>query len=48
MKLKNAMILLLAAAMLLSCGCTIVEKPGPTAPAISVQETPAPAETPIA
>ena len=46
MTLKKAMILLLAAVMLLSCGCTIVKKPGPTAPAISVQDTPAPTEMP--
>ena len=46
MTLKKAMILLLAAAMLLSCGCTIVKKPGPTAPAISVQDTPAPTAMP--
>ena len=46
MTLKKAMILLLAAVMLVSCGCTIVKKPGPTAPAISVQDTPAPTEMP--
>ena len=46
MTLKKAWILLLAAAMLLGCGCTIVKKPEPTAPAISVQDTPVPTNTP--
>ncbi len=45
MTLKKALILLLAALMLLGCGCTIVEKPAATAPAIAVQDTPTPAPT---
>ena len=46
MTLKRAMILLLSAVMLLGCGCTIVKKPVPSEPAISVQETPAPTAAP--
>jgi M3 family oligoendopeptidase len=45
MKLKNVL-MLLAAVMLLGSGCTIVAKPSPSAPAISVQETPAPTPAP--
>ncbi len=46
MNLRKALILLLAASMLLSSGCTIVAKPSPSAPAISVQETPVPTAAP--
>ena len=40
--LKKACILLLAFTLLLGCGCTIVQKPEPTKPAIALQETPSP------
>ncbi len=44
MNLRRVWILLLAVCMLLSCGCSfhIVEKPGASAPAVAVQDTPAP------
>ncbi len=44
MKLKKVLILLLAAALLLSCGCSVqvVEKPKESEPAVSLQETPGP------
>ncbi len=45
MSLKKISILLLAASLLLGCGCTIVAKPAPSAPAISVQETAAPEQS---
>ena len=48
MKLRSVLILLLAACLLLSSGCAvrIVEKPGPSAPTVSVQETPSPTPVP--
>ncbi len=46
MKLRNTLVLLLAAYMLLASGCAIVPKPAPSAPAISVQETASPTQGP--
>ena len=49
MKLRSILILLLAVCLLLSggCGVRIVEKPEPSQPTVSVQETPSPAPTSV-